>query len=160
MAYRNFLLVLHIGGAIMLMGTSFTYPLIGMIGKKEGSDPKTLLRLGNAIAHKLLVPADYLMPLSGALLILQSKGGWDPFIKQNRWLLGAIILFTALFVIANFIQVPVMKKALAMAERGEYGPEFGSLMGKMEKFGPVLGILTVIIILLMILKPGSGAIHF
>ena len=159
MPWRNFLLVLHVGGAIALFGPTFTFPFFGVMAKKHGGDAKTLLRLEHLVVKYLVMPADYVLPLSGALLILQSKSVWDPFSSANRWLLGAIILFTIMFVVANFVQLPAMKKALAMAEKGQFGPEFGAIMQKQAKVGPILGILLVAIIVLMIVKPGSGFIH-
>lgn len=153
-------MVVHIGGAIALFGPTFVYPFLGAIAQKEGSDPKTVMRVGHAITKYLVVPADYVMPASGALLILQSKGLWDPFDKSNRWLLGSIILFTVMYALANLIVLPTERKAHALAEQGNIGPEFGALMQKQAKVGPILGMLMVAIIILMIVKPGSGISHF
>lgn len=157
MPWRNFLLVVHIGGAIALFGPSFVYPVI-MTRVQKGDDAKTLMRAMRALTKYLVNPADYVLPASGALLILQSKGAWDPFIKENRWLLGAIVLFTIMYLIAHLIALPTEKKALAAAEAGDTAT-FQALTAKIMKVGPVLGLLLTTIIVLMIVKPGSGFIH-
>lgn len=157
--WQTFLIFLHIFGAVALFGPTFTFPLFGVVAQKKEGDPRTLLRLMDVIVRFLVIPGDYILPLSGALLIVNSKNQWNPFISQNAWLLASIILFVFLWVIATFIQVPALKKSLAMANEGRFGPEFGALMEKQATVGKVLGFLTVVILILMITKPGSGFIH-
>lgn len=148
----TFWLVLHVLFAIVLFGSSFAFPHIGMVVQK-GGDPKTGLKIMSAVAHKMLLPADFLMPLTGAMIILSSKGVHDPFAKHGRWLLSSIILYIILFVIVTTMQVPKLRKAVALAEAGNMGPEFGTLMESMKKTGPILGILIIIIATLMVWKP-------
>lgn len=157
--WQTFLIFLHIAGAIALFGPTFTFPFFGVVAQKKDGDPRTLLRLMDMILKYLVIPADYLMPLSGTLLILNSKGAWDPFASANRWLLASIILFTIMWVLATFVQLPAHRKALKLANAGQFGPEFGALMAKQAKIGPILGLLLTIIIVLMTTKPGSGFIH-
>lgn len=44
-----------------------------------------------------------------------------------------------------------------MAHAGEAdSPEFGKLVARLDRFGPILAVLGVTLVVLMIWKPGSG----
>lgn len=144
---------LHVLSAVVLFGPSFAFPFIGAVAQK-GGDVKTALRISDLIGRKLLVPADIVLPVTGVLIIVSSKSAFDPFEPSGRWLLSAIVLFTIMVLIGNLVQMPTMKKALTLADRNEFGPEFGKLMQKQKKFGMILGMLLMIIVVLMVAKPG------
>jgi len=158
--YRMLLLTLHIMGAIVAFGASFTFPLIGALAQKPGAPVPWFLRLNHMIEWKLLLPiALTLQPATGALLIVQSKGTFNPWNHNGRWLLGAIIIYTIAMAFSLFIQDRNASKALQMAEAGQFGPEFGGLMKKLKGGGQFLTLLLVAIIVLMVVKPGSHVFH-
>ena len=158
--YRLLLLVLHIMGAIVAFGSSFAFPFIGALAQKPGAPVPWFLRLNEAIETKLLLPvALTLQPLTGALLILQSKGTFNPFNSNGRWLLAAIIIYTIAMAFSVFVQARNTTKAVKMAEAQEFGPEFGGLMKKLGQGGQFLTLLLITIIILMIVKPGSHVFH-
>jgi hypothetical protein len=161
MPYRNFLLVIHVLGAVVIFGPTIAYSMIGAQAKKEGAPVAWALGVIDWIDGHWVNPlALTLQPLSGALLIVQSKNQWNPFEARNRWLLAAIIIYIIANGFAIFVQTPWGRKAHKMALANEFGPEFGATMKKVAMGGNLLGVMLVTIIILMVVKPGSGTIHF
>lgn len=160
MPLRNFLLAIHVIGAIFIFGPTVAYAFIGAKAKKEGAPVAWALELIDFMDSKWVNPLSLtLQPASGAWLIVQSKGLWDPFKAQNRWLLAAIIVYTVATVFALFFMGPWGKKAHRLAAANQFGPEFGGLMTKVERGGQALTVALLTIIILMVVKPGSGFIH-
>lgn len=152
MAMRNFLLTLHIFGAIVGFGPTFAFPFIGALAQKPGAPIPWLLRLTETISGRLTtVIAATVQPGTGAgLIITQHISPWE---SQNRWLLIAIILYTIAFFFAELVQARRTKTAIQMAEAQQFGPEFGALMKKVAMGGQFLTALLVAIIILMVVKP-------
>ena len=151
MAMRNFLLTLHIFGAIAGFGVSFSFPLIGALAQKEGAPVLWFLRLNHNLGRWLEVFAATVVPGSGAgLIITQHISPWN---SANRWLLAALIIYVVAFSFANFVQNPGVKKAIGMAEAQQFGPEFGATMKRLAMGGQFLTVMLITIIILMVVKP-------
>jgi len=161
MPWRNFLLTIHILGAVVIFGPTIAYSFIGAKAKKEGAPVAWALELIDFIESKWVVPlALTIQPLSGALLIIQSRSQWNPFHSANRWLFAGIVLYIIAMGYSIFIQTPTGRKAETMAKAGQLGPEFGAHMKKLAMGGQFLTVLLITIIVLMVVKPGSGTVHF
>ena len=152
MAMRNFLLTLHIFGAIAGFGTTFTFPIIGAMARKEGAPVLWFLRLVDTIATKWVdIFAALVVPGTGAgLIITQHISPWE---SGNRWLLAAIILYIFAFTFSHLVQARNAKKAIQMAEAQQFGPQFGAQMKKVAMGGQLLTVILVTIIILMVVKP-------
>ena len=161
MALKNFYLVLHILGAIAFFGPSFVFPVIGAMAKKEGAPIAWLLRISDKIEHLYLDRlGTIIQPATGAALILISDNpALQPFERQGRWLLASIIIFIVATVIGVAILGPAGKRAIVLADANDFGPEFGGLMKKIQMFGQVETVFLLTIIILMVVKPGSGFVH-
>lgn len=160
MKMTNFLLTLHIFGAIAGLGVTFAFPFVGAMARKPGAPVEWFLKLVGTLSDKwVTIFTALVIPGTGAGLIITSKGLWDPFESRNRWLLTALILYTIAFAFAELIQRKNGMKAVTMAEAKQFGPEFGALMKKVAMGGQFLTVLLVTIIILMVTKPGSGYIH-
>jgi uncharacterized membrane protein len=160
MPLHNFLLALHVIGAIFIFGPTVAYAFIGARAAKEGAPVAWAIGLIDFIDSKWVNPlALTLQPATGAWLIVNSRGLWNPFESRNRWLLAGIILYIFAMAFAMFVQTPWGKKAHRMAEANQFGPEFGALMKKINKGGMTLTATLLAIIILMVVKPGSGFIH-
>ena len=158
--YLMLLLVLHIMGAIVAFGATFAFPFIGALAQKPGAPVPWFLKLNETIEEKLVLPvALTLQPLTGTLLILRSKGTFNPFNSNGHWLLAALIIYTVAMYFSVFVQRSNTIKAVKMAEAQEFGPEFGGLMKKLGQGGQFLTLLLITIIILMIVKPGSHVFH-
>jgi hypothetical protein len=160
MAFRNFLLAIHVLGSVFIFGPTVAYAFIGAKAKKEGAPVAWALGLIDFIDSRWVNPlALTLQPASGAWLIVQSDGLWDPFVARNRWLLAGIIIYILAMIIAVFAMTPWGRKAHRLAEANQFGPEFGALMKKIAMGGQLLTVMLITIIILMVVKPGSGFIH-
>jgi uncharacterized membrane protein len=155
-AYTTVLFIIHIGGAIVGLGPTFAFAVLGpLAGKTGGPMALGMLQGMIAIEKKLVRPvAFFTQPVSGLLLI------FDLHLNQNffshYWLWIAILLFLAIIYIATFSQTPKFEKMVELAMKGEFDtPEFATLTGQAQKVGPFLGIFLVIIIILMVWKPGG-----
>lgn len=160
MPWNNFLLAIHVLGAIFIFGPTVAFPFIGARAKKEGAPVAWAIGTVEFIDSKWVTPLSLtLQPLSGALLIINGKNQWNPFESYGRWLLAGIILYIVATFFAILVQTPNGKKALRLAETNQFGPEFGALMKKVEMGGQFLTVLLIAIVVLMVTKPGSGFIH-
>lgn len=152
MAMRNFLLTLHIFGAIAGFGATFAFPFIGAMAQKPGAPVAWFLRLSETLSSRWVeIFAATIVPGTGAgLIITQHVSPWE---SQNRWLLIAIILYTIAFAFATLVQTPRLKKAIQMAEAQQFGPAFGAHMKRIAMGGQFLTVLLISIIILMVVKP-------
>ena len=152
---RNFLLTLHVVGAIAVFGSTFAFPFIGAMAQKPGAPIPWFLRLSEVIENKWVTPlAATLQPGTGAGLIIISRGAYNPFNSENLWLLIALIIYTTAFFFGLLVQSPTGKKALQMAEAQQFGPEFGGVMKRLQLGGNLLTVMLLAIIVLMVVKPG------
>lgn len=152
-------LVIHVLGVVLGFGPTFAFPILGTMAQKDLGAMPALVRAMHKIAAYMATPADFIIPASGVVMILASDGLWDPFQRNNRWLLAGIILYIVLFSIGQFILMPSSRRGLAYLDRQEFGPEFMSAMSVQKRFGPIAGLLTIVIIILMITKPGCNCPH-
>lgn len=160
MPWQNFLLAIHVLGAVFIFGPTVAYSFIGARAQKQGAPVAWAIGTIEFIENKWVNPlALTLQPLSGALLIINGKNQWNPFESYGRWLLAGIILYIIAIGFAIFVQGANAKKALHLAEANQFGPEFGALMKKVAMGGQFLTVLLIAIIVLMVTKPGSGFIH-
>jgi hypothetical protein len=153
------LIGIHVAGAIIGLGPTFAFPILGAMGKKATPEGGlTLLETSLALEDKLVNPILLtVQPLSGALLIWNRGLNNDFFSGHRLWLIIAIVAFIAATAIALGIVDPTLRKMIALGRAGKGDtPEFGALAAKGDRFGPILGILAVIIIVMMVWKPGSG----
>jgi hypothetical protein len=157
------LLTLHIMGAVIGLGPTFAFPILGAMGKKatpEGglSLLEATLNLEKQIVNPILLTVQ---PLSGALMIWNRGLNNDFFSGRRLWLIGGIVAYVIATVIALRIMDPALHKMIQLGRAGQgESPEFAANGAKVQKFGPVLGVLAVIILVLMIWKPGSGCPAF
>lgn len=152
MAMRNFLLTLHIFGAIAGFGATFAFPFVGALAQKPGAPVAWLLRLTHTISNRWVeVFAATVVPGTGAGLIITQH--ISPWTAENRWLLASIIVYAIAFAFAILVQAPRTKKAIEMAEAQKFGPEFGAHMKKIAMGGQFLTVILVTIIILMVVKP-------
>jgi len=157
--YFTILIVLHIGGAIMGIGPSFAFGVLGpMAGKADDATKLTLMRAMTAIDSRLVTPVALVtQPLTGALLIFQRKLNHDFFSGRRVWLIVAIVLYVIIIYMSYIVSRPRVRRMIALLEAGEgQGAEFRRLEATSKVLGPIFGVLTTAIVVLMIWKPGSG----
>ncbi|MBW3589882.1 MAG: DUF2269 domain-containing protein [Actinobacteria bacterium] len=154
--YFRILLLIHIAGAIIGFGPAFAFGILGPLSKKLGGPQALGIMEGIlALQNKLVIPiAAFFQPVSGVLLILE--GGWAQNFFSHVWLWVALILYIVMFYLAVFRARPGVAAMIRLAKEGKAEtPEFGKLAKQQQAIGPILGVTLLVIIFLMVMKPGG-----
>lgn len=161
MPLKNFLLTLHILGAIAGFGPTFVFPFLDRMSARPGAPVPWILRTAHEIADRYTTPvAATVQPGTGAAMIVISHNPeLAPFTHEGRWLLAALIIYTFSFFFALLIERPWAVRSIRLAETGDFGDEFKGLVRKQQIGGMLLGINFLTILVLMVTKPGSHFIH-
>jgi hypothetical protein len=155
-AYRTALIIVHVLSAIVGIGATFTFGVLGAVQSRiEGPGALALLDANEAIEKRLVYPfALGLLPLTGALMIFAR--GWRNNFWSHTWLWVAILLYIAAAGLATGVLGPGVRKLIAMGKEGRAGsPEFMQIVRVQQRLGPVTSILALVIIVLMVWKPGG-----
>lgn len=155
MSYLTLLLLLHVGSAIVGFGATFSFAVLGPLAAKTGGPQALGILKGIVKIEKTLVyPAIVIQPLTGVLLIF--KEGLDSDFFGHYWLWTAIVIFATAIYIAVFRQTPTIEKMIELGESGRAEtPEFGALGKTAATLGPALIVMLLVIIFLMVVKPGG-----
>jgi uncharacterized membrane protein len=159
MGYRgdlyNVVLVLHILASIIGFGGMF---IAGFYGNESRNLPG---REGLAVAQTTLkvtgqIPtvAVCAVPILGILLILMSE---DTIKFSEMWVSLSFLLYFVLMGLATGLQVPTIRKMVAL-RAGAEGAQSGQVqaMGKkVATVGAIVNLLWVVILILMVFKPGQ-----
>jgi uncharacterized membrane protein len=156
MTYLKVLLVLHIGGAIIGIGPTYAFGVIGSMMPTAGPGAITLMEAMKKIDKVLVNPVTiFLQPVTGILLI--AKLGLDKTFFENEWLWISILAYIIILGLAHGRMNPGLRKMIALAKEGKaQTPEFAALAKVQQTTGPILGILGILIIILMVWKPGAA----
>ena len=158
-------LFLHVLGAIIAFGPSFSFPIIGAMGAADRPHGNFATRVGLAISTKRVVPVALTMPVTGIGLIWSA--GFDVFSATSRWLLLGIVLYVLLFTFAVTVQIPTTRRIIAMtsgpppetapdAAPAGPPPELMALIRKVQRGGMFLSVMIAVIVFLMVVKPNLG----
>ncbi len=157
-------LFLHIGGAIVAFGPTFTFSIIGAMGGREPQFANFAARVRGAIQRRLVVPLALFVGITGMGLIWTSQRD----VLRQPWLLIAIVLYVVMISIGIFVAGPLNRRlveatsgpppalpAAAYQGPGPAGPppHIASLVKRSQTIGMVLALLLVAILLLMVFKP-------
>jgi uncharacterized membrane protein len=151
----NVVLVLHILAAIIGFGGMF---IAGFYGNEAGTMPG---REGLAVAQTTLkvtgqIPtvAVCAVPILGILLILMSE---DAIKFSAMWVSLSFLLYIVLMGLATGIQVPTIRKMVAMraGAEGATSIQMQAMGKKVATISAVVNVLWVVILILMVFKPGQ-----
>lgn len=156
MSYITVLILLHIAGAIVGIGPTFTFGVIGSMMPTAGPGSMALMEAMAKIEKVLVNPvAMVVQPVTGVLLIVETNRHKEFF--SNEWLVIAIVAYITIMVLSYGVMGPGLHKMIVMAKEGKaQTPEFGALAKVQQRFGPMLGVLTLVIIVMMVWKPGDN----
>ena len=155
------LLFLHIGGAILAFGPTFTFPILGPMAGREPQHVSFALRFQMAVARRLIVPLALLQGITGALLIWRI--GFD--LLTRGWLLLSIALYLGLLVLSIGVGLPNLRRLIdatsgppptpppdAPARHGP-PPHIAAMVKKGRQIGMIQAATIVVIVFLMVTKP-------
>ncbi len=158
-------LLVHVLAAIVGLGPTFAYPLIGAMGGREPEHANFATRVSLSISERFAVPLVAVSGLTGLGMIW--AGEFDVFSSEFRWLLVAIGIYVVTYGFALFVQVPAVKRVVAMTSGGpppgaapgaQAGPPPALLeaIGAVKRNGILLMAAWTVIVLLMVVKPTFG----
>jgi uncharacterized membrane protein len=148
-------LFLHVMGAIVAFGPTFSFSLIGAMGGKEPQHANFATRVTETIVEQRVVPLAIFQGITGVALILVT--GID--LLATRWLLLGIVLYLIVLGYNLLIGGPTVKKVIEMTSTppppGASGPppELLATIKKVQRGGMFSGLMIVLIVILMVTKP-------
>ncbi|MEA2578650.1 MAG: putative integral rane protein [Chloroflexota bacterium] len=151
------LLFLHVLGAIVAFGPTFSFSLIGAMGGAEPQHANFATRVTHTLTDKRVLPIGFTLPITG--LAMMAVVGINPFEQKFWWLSLAIVLYIITYSYGFFVQRKVVEQAIELTSTppppGASGPppQLMALVKRIQRGGIGMGILLVTIILLMVLKP-------
>ena len=147
-------LFLHILGAIAAFGFGFYAPIFGMMTAKEPQHGNWYMRSAKRLSNVVIVPVAISMFITGTLLVMET-GGMRRF--EELWLGLSFVLYVIALLIVFLLQRPALNKVIALTEQppGPDGPpaELTDNVKKMQLYGVILLVLTIVIVGLMVWKP-------
>lgn len=153
------LFLLHIGGAIIAFGPTFTFPIIAGMSGAEPMHSNFALRLTERIEERLVIPLALFQAVTGVALIWTKEVD----ILAHLWLLLSIVLYVLALAIVFANQLPVTRRLIeatstpppapapGAAPPGGPPPHIAALIRRVQLGGMGTAILLVTIIILMIL---------
>ncbi len=154
-----YILFLHVIGAIIAFGPTFSFAIVGAMGGAEPQHANFATRVSARISDRIIAPLAIFQGITGVLLIVIS--GRD--VMGSRWLLVSIVLYLIAISYALVIQKRHVKKVIELTSAPPPADASGPPPGLMEEVaavrrgGMLLAALIVVIVFLMVVKPSFGA---
>jgi uncharacterized membrane protein len=152
------LLLVHVMSAIAGFGPTFALSIVGAMGGREPQHANFATRISYAVMTRFVYPAAAIQLITGIALILVA--GFDLTNRATWWLDIAIILFVTNVAFSYVVQRPRVRQLIDMTSApppaGASGPPPGlpELAASVRTGGSFMGILLVLIVFLMVVKPG------
>jgi uncharacterized membrane protein len=150
--FYQIFLIIHILAVIVAFG----YPMLNKpsmdFARKLGPQEelavtKTLFAMNRTISTKAL----YVIPLAGFAMIGLSDGG----IKMSEtWVSLSLLIYIAMVGNVHAILIPTGRALQTAKETGDTA-KAAILEKKIDTFGPLMGVMLVVVIYLMVFKPGA-----
>lgn len=141
---------LHILLAIVAVGFNISYAIWQVRAAREPEHMGWALRGIKFLDDRIANPAYGGLLAVGIILVL--IGPWE---FTDFWVYAAIALYIVLAVIAFTVYSPTLSKSIAAFDAGgASSPEFARLSARTGQVGAALGVLVILLVGLMVLKPG------
>ena len=153
------LLFLHIFGAIVAFGPTYSFILLGPMVGREPQHANFAIRYQHLVSTRMIAPI--LQGITGLLIVWRTNID----ILATTWLLVAIVLYIAALVIAFTVLIPTASKLVEATStppppptpdapaRSGPPPHIAALVRRARMAGMTNAILIVVIVFLMVTKP-------
>jgi len=154
------LLLLHVLGAVVAFGPTFSFSLIGAMAGREPQHANFATRITHAITDRLVIPVAVTMAITGVAMILVA--GINLAAAQYRWLGVAIVLYVVVLSYGVLVQRRTVERLIELTSAppaaGASGPppEVPAVVRRVQLGGMFMGAGIVLILFLMVVKPGFG----
>ncbi len=140
---------LHVLAAVVAVGTNVTYGIWIVMGSR---DPKVLpfaLRGVKLIDDRMSNPAYGLLLVTGILMVIVAG-----MPLATPWLIAGLVLYVAVVLLGLLGYTPALKKQIQLLDSvGAGSPAYKAVARRGMVLGAVLGVLVVLIVFLMVVKP-------
>jgi hypothetical protein len=156
------LLLLHIVTIVVGIGGVLLNGLYGAETKKRMGPASRAVAEANHAVTGVAEWFIYAIPVTGILMVLASDDAWD---FSQTWIWAALLVYAAAIAVAHAVLIPNSKRIIGLlAEMEEQPPPAGgpppqvarlqALGGQQAVAGTLMQVFTVVLIALMVWKPG------
>jgi uncharacterized membrane protein len=151
------LLFLHVLGAILAFGPTFSFAIIGGMAGREPQHANFATRATQAVGSRLVEPLAISMAVTGVGLILVT--GRNLADRSNWWLGIAIVIYAIALTFSLAVQSRDVKRIIALTSAppppGASGPppELPPIVKRVRRGGMFVGLAVIVIVFLMVVKP-------
>ncbi|TMC39887.1 MAG: DUF2269 family protein [Chloroflexi bacterium] len=139
---------IHILAAIVAVGSNITYGVWNVRAARDPSHLGFALKGIKFLDDRIANPAYGVLLLTGLILMFAGSFGF------KLWIIIALVLFAAVVVLGVAFYSPLLKNQIRLVDAGETAsPEYARLAAMGARFGPGLGIIVVVILVMMVFKP-------
>lgn len=146
-------LFIHVLAVVLAFGPTFGYGILFSVLPSHPRATPALLEGIQRIDRYLVTPGLVVVLLAG--LYVMSEGNWD---AGEAWITVGFVAVIALFGLQHAFFRPQTAKAKALAERDlksgdALSGEFEALSQRLGTVGPIAGLIVVVTIFFMVVKP-------
>lgn len=147
MTWYEFLLFVHVAGAIIWVGGAFLFQVYGMIELRSGDTAAIARFAGNAgrVGERLFTPTSLIVVLAGIGLMIDGDWPWG-----RLWVLFALVSFAGSFVLGAGVLGPTAKR---IEQVGPETPEGQRLIRRVFALVRVDLLFLFAIVFAMTVKP-------
>jgi hypothetical protein len=158
----KFLLVLHILSVIVGLGAVVLNGVYAAQAQKRPGPGGRAITEANHFVSDIAEKIIYTIPIWGILLVLASDKVWK---FSQTWIWLALLLYVVAIGISHAVMIPGVKRIIVLQKEMEEGappvggppPQVAEIQAIGQKLAPagmVLNLLIVVIVALMVWKPG------
>jgi uncharacterized membrane protein len=151
------LLLIHVLSAIAGFGPVFAFSVIGAMGGAEPQHANFATRVSDRLTTRFVYPAAVVQLVTGILMIIVAP--LDLTSRAFWWLDIAIVIFAITLGFSYLVQHRRVEQLIEMTSSppppGASGPPpaLTTLVGQIRQGGMFMGIMLLILIFLMVVKP-------
>jgi predicted integral membrane protein DUF2269 len=146
-------LFIHILAVVLAFGPTFAYGLIFSLMPKYPRSAPAFFEAIRKVDTYLVNPGMIVVLLAG--IYVMSKGNWD---GGEAFIVVGFLAILVLFGLQHAFFRPQGRKAQELAERDlkqgdSFSPEFEEISRRLSMVGPIAGLIVVVTIFFMTVKP-------
>ena len=147
-------LFIHIVATVVAFGPTFAYGVFATVAERNSpSSVPTVLRAIQKVDRLLVTPGMVILLLAGLYMLAKADISFS-----ESWVSVGLTAIIVLFGLTHGFLAPRLREALAYAERdlsngGELGEEYRALTRQMEIAGRAAGVIVLVAIFFMTVKP-------
>src|SRR5688500_15041592 len=107
-----YLLFLHVLGAIVAFGPTFSFSIMGAMGGAEPQHGNFATRVSSAITSKRVLPIGITLPITGLAMI--AVVCVSPLERDRWWLALGIVLYLIAYGYGFFVQRPLVARVIEL----------------------------------------------